>query len=261
MDDQQALLEAFTALTGYFVSDASMPDTLTRVSDLARQTVSESVQVGITLVVEDKRGTYAFTNPELIEVDQAQYDTGEGPGLRAYYTGEVVLLKSTLTSPLYPQFCAVAAQHGIRSVVSFPLATAKGCIGAMNHYSTREHVFGPAEIELGRRFADQAAYLLVNAQAYWDARTLGENLTEAMKSRAAIEQAKGILIARTGVDEEAAFDLLKEQSQAENRKLRDVALEIVHLAKRRNRPSGYTGSTREPASARQPSSASMTEAR
>lgn len=53
-----------------------------------------------------------------------------------------------------------------------------------------------------------------------------------MASRATIEQAKGILIGATGCTPDDAFDLLRQQSQAENRKLRDVAQEIVERQKR-----------------------------
>jgi GAF domain-containing protein len=237
VDEQEGLLAAVTALSAYFVGDASMQETLTRVSELARRTLQVSDEVGITLVVDGRPATYVFTDPEIPEVDQAQYETGDGPCLTAYETGETVLVASTRSALEYPRFCAAAAAHGILSVVSFPLRTPAGPIGAMNHYANRESVFGPAEIELGERFAAQAAYLLVNAQAYWDARTLSENLAEAMKSRAHIEQAKGIIMARAGTDEDGAFALLREQSQAENRKLRDVADEIVRHASRRPRPS------------------------
>jgi AmiR/NasT family two-component response regulator len=73
----------------------------------------------------------------------------------------------------------------------------------------------------------QAAVVLANAQAYWDARTLGEHLDEATKSRATIEQAKGILMAQSKVGPEAAFDMLRSASQRENRKLREVADDLV----------------------------------
>ena len=227
VDEQEALLAAVEALTRYFVSDATMLDTLTRVSELARSALGTSEQVGITLVVDGRPGTYVFTDPEISEVDQAQYNTGDGPCLEAYDTGEPVLIPATRTSAEHRHFCAVAADHGILSVASFPLGTTGGRIGAMNHYAHVEHAFGPAELELGQRFAEQASYLLVNAQAYWDARTLGENLQLALQSRAEIEQAKGIIMGRTGLDADGAFGLLREQSQAENRKLRDIAEEIV----------------------------------
>jgi AmiR/NasT family two-component response regulator len=77
--------------------------------------------------------------------------------------------------------------------------------------------------------------VLANAQAYWDARTLSENLQEAMKSRAVIEQAKGIIISTTGCDEDEAIRVLVQQSQSQNIKLRDIATEIVRNASRKTR--------------------------
>lgn len=229
---QDELLEAVASLSRYFVGDATMAETLTRVSELARSTLGSTEEVGITLEVEGRSGTYVFTDPEIPEVDRAQYETGDGPCLESFDTGQPVILSSTLASDRYPRFCEVARAHGILSVLSLPLATPDGRVGAMNHYSRVEHAFGPAEAELGQRFADQAAFLLVNAKAYWDARSLAENLGEAMKSRAVIEQAKGIIIARTGGTGDDAFDVLRQQSQAENVKLRDIAAEIVRNAQR-----------------------------
>jgi AmiR/NasT family two-component response regulator len=52
-------------------------------------------------------------------------------------------------------------------------------------------------------------------------------LAKAMRSRATIEQAKGILIGRLGCSPDQAFQLLVAQSQHENRKLRAVAEELV----------------------------------
>jgi AmiR/NasT family two-component response regulator len=56
-----------------------------------------------------------------------------------------------------------------------------------------------------------------------------------MESRAAIEQAKGVLMSRHGVDADGAFDLLRQRSQAENRKLRDIARELLDDAARTGR--------------------------
>jgi AmiR/NasT family two-component response regulator len=70
--------------------------------------------------------------------------------------------------------------------------------------------------------------VLANAAAYWSAFELSENLSEAMKSRAVIEQAKGILMAGSPkLDADGAFDLLRRASQRENVKLREIAQRIV----------------------------------
>jgi len=55
-------------------------------------------------------------------------------------------------------------------------------------------------------------------------------LRAAMASRAAIEQAKGILMLLTGSTDQVAFDLLSHISGHTHRKLREVALAITASA-------------------------------
>jgi hypothetical protein len=57
----------------------------------------------------------------------------------------------------------------------------------------------------------------------------------ALESRAVIEQAKGVLMATAGCTADEAFPLLRRQSQHENRKLRDVAEQLVRDQQRRGR--------------------------
>ena len=53
------------------------------------------------------------------------------------------------------------------------------------------------------------------------------DLDGAFGRRAVIERAKGILMERHSIDEERAFDLLREHSRARNRKLLDLANAVV----------------------------------
>ena len=59
------------------------------------------------------------------------------------------------------------------------------------------------------------------------------NLRKALESRDVIGQAKGVIIAANRCTSDAAFDVLRQQSQHENRKLIDVAAEIVRHAQRK----------------------------
>jgi AmiR/NasT family two-component response regulator len=61
------------------------------------------------------------------------------------------------------------------------------------------------------------------------------NLREKMVSLPSIEQAKGILISEEGYSDDEAFDVLKTASMRENRKLRDIAVDLVGGARRRAR--------------------------
>jgi len=62
---------------------------------------------------------------------------------------------------------------------------------------------------------------------------LAGHLEKALTSRSVIDQALGVIIARTGTDAVHAFKLLRAQSQHTNEKLRDVAAQIVKQASTR----------------------------
>jgi AmiR/NasT family two-component response regulator len=56
---------------------------------------------------------------------------------------------------------------------------------------------------------------------------LARNMAEAMRTRAVIEQAKGMLMADERISDEEAFDRLVALSQHANVKVRDVARRVV----------------------------------
>jgi len=64
-------------------------------------------------------------------------------------------------------------------------------------------------------------------EAFRSTAELARHLAEAMKSRATIEQAKGMQMAEKQLDADGAFALLVQISQRSNTKLRDVAATIV----------------------------------
>lgn len=92
--------------------------------------------------------------------------------------------------------------------------------------------------ELADRIAGVARLLLsddnaemplqqLNAAAYQGCRQMVDNLRIALQSRAVIEQAKGILVANYGYSPDMAFRQLSRLSQNSNRKLREIAADLV----------------------------------
>jgi GAF domain-containing protein len=230
MSNPDPIRESFAALSAFFVGGATMQETLDRVTAFAEQAVPESVMTGITMLVDGRPATAVFTDPESPEIDTAQYKTGEGPCLEAFRTQQVQTIEDTESDDRWPEFCRTAADHGVRSTLSMPLAVNGESVGALNFYARKVGAFGLVQADIAKGFADQAAIVLANAQAYWDARTLSEQLREAMASRAEIEQAKGVIMAQSGIPADAAFEVLVRASQRENRKLRDIAADIVRRA-------------------------------
>jgi GAF domain-containing protein len=225
-----ASAQALSALSQFVVSKTSMGETLLRVSQITTDTLPAADMAGISLLGDDGRPTTGiFTDPSAPEIDAAQYSSGRGPCLDSWRLGHIVRLDDMDSADdAYPEFAAAARAHGVRSTLSLPLIAGEEAAGAMNLYSRTADGFTPDDEQTGTLLASAAAIVLVNASAYWQAAQLSEQLSQAMQSRAVIEQAKGILMARSPhLDADEAFDLLRKASQRENVKLREIAQRIV----------------------------------
>jgi hypothetical protein len=109
----------------------------------------------------------------------------------------------------------------------------------------------PADWEsLRRRFQDARDRYEASRQCYVARKAAGPpvarlrvrdtvmgRLQSRLETLPTIEQAKGIIMARSGVSSEEAFDILRRASQRTNVKLRDLAADIVIKAKS-ERPGG-----------------------
>jgi GAF domain-containing protein len=214
-------------LSQFFVGDTTMTDTLQRVAELAVDAIVPAAFCGLAMLVDGEPRTGVYTDPTSAEVEQAQYEIGSGPCLDSFRTGEIFRIDSTAEDGAWPEFRATCLEHGILSTASFPLLIDDVIHGALNLYSRQKAAFGAEQIALGRQFAAQAGIVIAYARSYWNARQLSQNLEAAMAHRAEIEQAKGIIIATTGATPDEAFEMLARQSQHENRKLREIAIELV----------------------------------
>jgi GAF domain-containing protein len=225
---------ALAALARFYVGSETLDESIRRVTGLSMQAMPQTDHAGITLLVDGKFKTSGFTHEDVLEIDQAQYGTGDGPCVEAYRTKQPFIIESTRERGRWQAFRNAAADHGVLSTLSLPLFTQDESIGALNLYAESVRAYDDADREIGGRFASQAAFVLANAQAYWDARTLSENLEQAMASRATIEQAKGIIMGSMGCGPEEAIRVLITQSQQQNIKLRDLAEELVRTTSKRH---------------------------
>lgn len=224
--------EVFLALSKFFVSDATVGETLLRVSELAC-VVAPADFAGISMMVEGKARTGVFTDPAAPEIEEAQYRTGRGPCLDAFRHQTIYRIDSTADETRWPEFARTAADYGIASTLSVPIVARGDSTGALNLYSRAPAAFDEEATQRVETFAEQAAFVLANTQVYWDARQLSEGLNQALQSRATIDYAIGIIMAGGGRSPDEAFQVLVRASQRENRKLRDIAAEMVERTQQR----------------------------
>jgi GAF domain-containing protein len=175
----------------------------------------------------DHANTAAFSGSLAHQLDERQYEQGYGPCLDAAHAGEVVVIDDMATETRWPRFAPLAMKAGVRSSLSVGLPVQQHVIGALNVYSTAAFAFDNDAEELARTFAGYAAVALANASLFTSTADLAAQMQKAMESRAGIEQAKGIIMAQLHCDADTAFDVLTKRSQHANRKLRDVAADII----------------------------------
>jgi len=209
-----------------------LSETLTRVAELAKQTIPRAADVSVTLIEGGEVSSIAFTGPLAAQLDERQYEAGFGPCMDAAISGATIAIGDTADSPTYPDFARAARRHDITHTLSVGLPVQHKIIGALNIYGVGDTAFDEVTVDLATTFASYAAVAVANAGLYATTANLAANLQRALDSRAVIDQAKGILMGRHGVSADAAFDLLARQSQVTQRKLREVAIDLVEEVQR-----------------------------
>lgn len=216
-------------------SQLGLEDLLTRVATYAVQAIPGADGAGLTLLESDRSNTIVATAPFVSEIDDIQYGLGQGPCVSAAAEAVTVMSGSLGADPRWPNFGGRVARLGVHSVVSLPLITPGGVVGAMNVYAHGKYVFDDRAAELGEFFALPAAIAVQNAQVLAQTRRLAERLQVALDSRGVIDRAVGIMMSRGGSSERDALERLRTLSQHEHRKLTEVARNVVDEAVRRAR--------------------------
>lgn len=197
--------------------------------DLVRKTVGGEPHVSLTVRPRDDRGpsTRGATDPVARELDDWQYQNGEGPCVTADREKAVCAVPDLSAESPFGDFAAAAQSLGINGVASFPLLVRDASIGSLNLFYRDAGEVDEETVVAGQRLATTIAPMLANFLTHERTVTLTKQLEEALEGRSVIERAKGLLMGQLGVGADQAFELLSTQSQHENRKLRAVAAGLL----------------------------------
>lgn len=226
----EALLQE---VSGVLTSVDEMHDYLVRVVHAVRNHVAGCDEVGITLLVDGRPSTVAYTTVATLEIDAIQYQLDEGPCLEAARTRTEVMASiggergEGTADHRWPLFTEAVRRDGMRSLLALPLVSGSECVGALNLYGHAPHAFEAFEASLARVTAERAADAIVAVLQLDGVQRLAGQLEQAMASRAVIEQAKGAIMAMRGIDEHAAFEWLRLTSQTRNVKVRTLAEQVL----------------------------------
>ena len=226
--DTDLLSDTFVDLADTMVADFDVIDFLQLLTD---RTVRLLAASAAGVVLADPRGELrvaAASSEEagLVELFQLQND--QGPCLDCFRTGRPISA-ADLTGPdqRWPRFAQAATQAGFRTVEALPMRLRDQVIGALNLFRAEPGPFETADLRIAQALADVATIGLLHERNVRRSETVAEQLQAALNSRVMIEQAKGKLAERYGIDMDRAFTMLRDYARNTNQHLTDVARDFV----------------------------------
>lgn len=228
MAREELVVRALVEMADTLVGDFDVVELLTRLASRCVELLGISAAGVMVATVQGDVRLVASSSEAMRVLELFELQAEEGPCLDAYRSGEPVdhLILDAGSDP-WPRFSVAALEAGFHSVSALPLRLRDATIGALNLFSVGVVPMSEPNTVVARAFADLAAISVLQHRSADEHQRTNEQLSYALNSRIVIEQAKGIIAERAGIDLSEAFDLLRGYARDHNRRLTEVALAAV----------------------------------
>ncbi|MEP6659130.1 MAG: GAF and ANTAR domain-containing protein [Acidimicrobiales bacterium] len=228
MSREALLARTLVELADTLVDDFDVVELLTLLTDRCVD-VLDVAAAGIMLVAAERDLRVMASSSEtmyLLELFELQAQ--EGPCLDCYRTGLPVVNQDLTTVGRWPRFAAEALAAGFHSVDALPMRLRGTVIGALNLFHVDPGGMRPADIDAGQALADVATIAILQHRHMVEGQVMTEQLQIALNSRIVLEQAKGMVAERLGLDMTHAFSALRNHARNHNLLLVDVARDVIN---------------------------------
>jgi GAF domain-containing protein len=222
-------------MSAVLLSQESVESALALISSLAQETIPGASGAGVSVIDEQRRRSSGSTDERVRQADALQYDLDEGPCLVAAAERGPVRIDDLTEDRRWPRWAQAVVPLGLRAAMSTPLVAGDLSLGALKVYADEPHAFDRHSEHLLALFAAQAAMLVAHVRTHDRAQRLSDELRRAIHDRDAVSLAKGILMGRHSVDEDAAFGMLLARCEQDGCTVAEAASGIVDSAVRRRR--------------------------
>lgn len=206
----------------------TVEDQLQEIATTAAALSPDIAACGVTVRRGGRAQSVASSDPLAGDIDELQYEAQEGPCLDCLGSGVLLVVDDYLSERRWPRYAVHAVAQGVRSSMSVPLQTGGVTMGALNVYGAEPGAFVGALRAQLIDFGARAESVVAVAVRQAEQSDVLDHLHQAMESRSVIDQALGILMAQQRCSADEAFGVLRRASQGRNRKLADIASDIVH---------------------------------
>ncbi len=228
MTREALLARTLVELADTLVDDFDIVDLLTTLSDRCVAVLDISA-AGIMLVAPDGDLRAMTSSSEAMRiVELFELQSQEGPCLDCYRSGQPVVNEDLASANgRWPRFAAVALNAGFRAADAVPMRLRAQTIGALNLFRSEPGSLNDDDVLVAQALADIATIAVLQHRTTLEAQVVNDQLNQALTSRVVIEQAKGVIAERDQVDMQQAFARLRNHARNHNRRLADVANDII----------------------------------
>ncbi len=224
---QVRLTEVFVEMADALVDGFDVIDFLYSLTERCVELLGVST-AGLLLTDErDRLQVIAASTEKTRLLELFQLQTDQGPCLDCFSSGEAVSVADLRSADRWPHFAAAAEEVGFASVHALPMRLRTEVIGALSLFHTEPGALDEETQQVGQALADVATIGLLQQRAIHRREGVTEQLQSALNKRDVIEQAKGALSERLGVDVDQAFMVLRGEARSRSQHLSDFAKAVL----------------------------------
>lgn len=227
MPDQGALVGAFADYARAIARRYDIGEVLYQLTDHVMEVLGVD---GAGVCIGNPEGKLRFvtaTDERIVHIEERQITASQGPCHEAYVGRQRITCPDLKADERWPNYTPVALENGCRAVAGIPMSVDGERLGALNLYHFSARPWTPDDLEIAQLLADMATGYVINARTLTENERLADQLRHALESRVVIEQAKGVVAERHGIDPAAAFEAIRRHARGSNLKVHAVARGIV----------------------------------
>jgi ANTAR domain len=182
----------------------------------------------VTLAASPRETVYA-SGAVASELEELTLTVGEGPGIDALAGGPALAadLASAECEARWPVFAPAAVDAGAKAVFALPLQVGGVRLGVMDLYRAQPGPLNADQLADALLLADTACAVLLEPPPGEFAVPNGREPESTGPQHPEVHQATGMVIVQLGVSAAVAIVRLRAYAYANDRRLRDVAADVV----------------------------------
>jgi GAF domain-containing protein len=161
-------------------------------------------------------------------VEELEVELGEGPCTHAVATGQQIPVPDLRTAAdRYPRFVPAALEAGVAAIHALPMAVGGEIVGSLDVVKREPGPLALEDLATAQLLADVGISYIANSRLLQERSELADQLQRALDSRVVLEQAKGVLSERHGIDLSEAFERIRAHARSRRRKVGEVSREVL----------------------------------